>query len=488
VSSWKGTVMSYCHLVSRGISLANGFGPLPGAQVRNYVSGLSFLSPTLEFSLTPSPICNNDGAVSLQLPSSLFGTAPFHYAWSNSATSQNLSGLSSPGTYSVTVTDSNGCSNSLSTEVKNGRASGMAETPIIALPICCNKYNAPLILNATPPKGITSCQTVYWLRSKSVFGSTDEAKAYFDTASTADILPSANDSSIANDVTGAELHVIPEPCTSSSTWYFTPVVVQRAHNADSIQYTTTGSSSLLSYGSVQIGGKTSLPDQTKSPSTCDLLDTPTLKSLRVIITGYTGRPDRLRIAITDINDRVMYMSENLHGAGSYYIPDSLINGNMLEAMNILGFDYNCTTSTSNSNVTTCTGASCTVSAFRKVVYGAHPARLTSDCPLSDPIRIVWAPNGCSMLAVQPDQLFSDLKIVPNPASSSARIRFRLAQTAHLNWTMSDMTGRIILNGQGQYAAGAHEEEIDLRSVAKGMYLISLSDGISQTQRSKLVVE
>ncbi len=487
VASWKGTVMSYCHLVSRGISLANGFGPLPGNQVRSYVSGLNFLEPTLGATLMPTAICQNDGAVTLQLPSSLYGTAPFHYSWSNGANSQNISALSTPGNYSVTVTDSNGCSNSFSTEVKAGRSSGTAETPIIAMPICCNRYNAPLRLQATPPQGLSSCQTVYWLRSKTSFTSTDDAKAYFDTAASVNVLPSTNDSSIADGVTGAELHVIPEPCNSTSSWYYTPVAVQRAHNSDSVMYTTTGSTSLLAYSNVQIGGQTGLPNQTNVPTACDLLDEPTVQSLRVIITGYTGRPDRLRIAITDSAGQVIYMSENLHGAGSYYIPDTLINGNMLQKMTILGFDYNCTTSTS-TNTTTCTSSSCTVSAFRKVVFGAHPAKLTTDCPLSTPIHVVWAPNGCSMLAVQPNQLFSDLKVVPNPASSSARILFTLAQSAQLSWTMCDMTGRIILKGQGQYLAGAHEADLDLNAVAKGIYLISLSDGVSQTHRSKLVVE
>jgi hypothetical protein len=39
-----------------------------------------------------------------------FGTAPFTYSWSNGAKTQNLTSLSTPGIYSVTITDSNGCS------------------------------------------------------------------------------------------------------------------------------------------------------------------------------------------------------------------------------------------------------------------------------------------------------------------------------------------------------------------------------------------
>jgi hypothetical protein len=41
-----GTIMSYCHLTSNGINLANGFGPQPGNVIRNSVSNASCLSAT----------------------------------------------------------------------------------------------------------------------------------------------------------------------------------------------------------------------------------------------------------------------------------------------------------------------------------------------------------------------------------------------------------------------------------------------------------
>lgn len=62
----------------------------------------------LTLTLTPTPLdCNipNSGGVSSAAGG---GTAPYTYLWSNASTTANITNLA-PGTYDVTVTDSNGC-------------------------------------------------------------------------------------------------------------------------------------------------------------------------------------------------------------------------------------------------------------------------------------------------------------------------------------------------------------------------------------------
>ncbi len=62
--------------------------------------------------------CNgaNDGSVSLSVSG---GTTPYSYSWSNGASSQNLSNVGG-GSYSVVVTDANGCNANTSVNVNTG--------------------------------------------------------------------------------------------------------------------------------------------------------------------------------------------------------------------------------------------------------------------------------------------------------------------------------------------------------------------------------
>ena len=59
-----GTIMSYCHLTGYGINLMNGFGPLPGAAIRNAVRTSTCIYPRISFN-TNLQIVNEEDADSM---------------------------------------------------------------------------------------------------------------------------------------------------------------------------------------------------------------------------------------------------------------------------------------------------------------------------------------------------------------------------------------------------------------------------------------
>ncbi|MEI7803329.1 MAG: choice-of-anchor L domain-containing protein, partial [Bacteroidota bacterium] len=116
----------YSYLWSNGATTANISGLTPNtysvtvtAGVCSTTSTYTITQPTsLGLSLSSvNPACNgvSSGSVSSTVTG---GTSPFNYLWNNSATTANRSSLAA-GTYSLTVTDANGCTNTASVTITN---------------------------------------------------------------------------------------------------------------------------------------------------------------------------------------------------------------------------------------------------------------------------------------------------------------------------------------------------------------------------------
>ena len=90
--------------------------------------------------IDPSCAGINDGSYNINVAS---GTAPYTYLWSNNVTTQDLSNVGG-GTYSVTVTDANGCTASLGNLLLISPAAIVATTPVVTDVVCFGGNNGSI--------------------------------------------------------------------------------------------------------------------------------------------------------------------------------------------------------------------------------------------------------------------------------------------------------------------------------------------------------
>lgn len=113
------------------------------------------VGPTVQVSNVTNVSCfgGNNGSISVTVSG---GTAPFTYLWSNGQTTATASNLT-PGTYSITITDANGCS-----AVTNGvitQPTALSNNFITTNPICFGQASGSITAN---PLGGTPPYTYLW--------------------------------------------------------------------------------------------------------------------------------------------------------------------------------------------------------------------------------------------------------------------------------------------------------------------------------------
>ncbi|MBK6994239.1 MAG: fibronectin type III domain-containing protein [Lewinellaceae bacterium] len=157
-----GTIMSYCHLTGHGINFTKGFGPTPGARIRDKVLSSSCVpqSGTAPTGLASSNITGTSatlswvpvaGATSYTVQYKLSTSSSWTTSGTISTTSYNLSNLTADKTYNWQVkTD---CSNysaiaNFSTGSGGGGGGGACNAPAGLSAVSITSTSATLIWNA----------------------------------------------------------------------------------------------------------------------------------------------------------------------------------------------------------------------------------------------------------------------------------------------------------------------------------------------------
>jgi hypothetical protein len=190
----------------------------------------------------------------------------------------------------------------------------------------------------------------------------------------------------------------------------------------------------------------------------------------------------MRLVIQDATGTVIYERFGMSGNGTYTIPASAIGGPVLDALKISVFDFNCTTSA-------CTTSTVAVSASRSVVYMPRALTAGPSCAIGSSVRVDFAPNNCMKLDVahavsRPERV----ELFPNPATSSATLKFRTATSGQVQLVVTDMLGKIVYAHGDILSSGAHQHMINVSGWAKGMYFLNISNASGEAPRMKLVVE
>jgi hypothetical protein len=83
---------------------------------------------------------------------------------------------------------------------------------------------------------------------------------------------------------------------------------------------------------------------------------------------------------------------------------------------------------------------------------------------------------------------ASVNIAPNPFNSSAQLSFTAEKNATYSVKITDITGKLVSVKQLQANPGVNTTDIERGNLSSGLYLLSLSDGVSSVTRKFTIVE
>lgn len=82
---------------------------------------------------------------------------------------------------------------------------------------------------------------------------------------------------------------------------------------------------------------------------------------------------------------------------------------------------------------------------------------------------------------------TNVTVYPNPASGSTTLQMVVDTPSQASWSITDLTGKLIRTGDVKINTGNNTVAIDLKNVARGVYLLNLTNKES-IYSTKLVIK
>lgn len=476
-SSFKGTIMSYC---GGKINFTEGFGPTVAPFLRSKMNEPCF-KPVISPELNVQGICNNDGGIILTYRQNNFGVAPYSYVWSNSAQTKDINGIATPGSYSVTITDSNNCTITESATIGHISKAGDGIDLQGSMPYCCKDTTYDVTINATLPTNLTDCQTVAWLHTIQPITTYADLKTAYANANPTDLLPSTNDTSIDNSTAATLTVQSPAVCTATTTAYYTPYVAHKATTQSTYTTAATNSTDIKNVN-INIGTGMTIPAEPTYPSSaCEQSITNISDTITVIISNYTGRPNKLSIRIVGDDKTNLNSLWNLSGNGTYKIPVN--TDNHFQQMTVKAFDFNCSTATN------CIASTLSMQATRAVTYYARPAlMLDSGCVAGKSVMLSFGPDSCNLDVMDITKQLNNVYLYPNPTDDNTTLSFYASEQGKCTLVLYDVTGKVLQTESINYKQGLFRKTINTNSFTAGVYNVRLTDENGGRHNLKLLVQ
>jgi hypothetical protein len=447
-----------------------------------------------------SPVCQaTNGTVSVTLSG---GDTPYQYAWSNGSTGSSLSGLAA-GSYSLSVTDGNGCSATAIANVSVSNVSlNVSTTPVAA--VCTTPGSA-----AASVSNGTANYTYLWSN-----GSTDAnpinltAGNYSVTATDANGCTGTAAAVVAlNSVTlSATTSSTPSSCTAASG----SVTANISNGTAPYVYNWTGGGSTASVSNLGAGNYTvTLTDANGCTGTATATVTtpngPSASATTTDVLCAGGQTGSVNLSVSGGSAPITYIwsnganTEDLSGvaAGSYSVTVADVNGCSFVTSSSVAeptaLSFTGTVADASSSGAADGSITLNISGG-KPGYTTSPSSLNNLAPGSYTVTVTDN-NGCTATqtftvgfssGVQTIGALGSIKVYPNPAASELFVGMSMQQSADVQLSLYSVTGALV------YEQNLNHQQTQIISIPvgelpQGIYSLHIT-APGETKTTKVVVQ